>query len=126
MKITRKAFIKSASVGLAGAAVLSRLPSFGNDKKAYNPQEDKLNSFYEQARYIPIVDDADVIVCGGGPAGIAAALAAARTGAKVRLFEVHGCLGGVWTAGMLAWVFDFDKPGITNELTKELTLRGAR
>ena len=38
---------------------------------------------------------------GAGPAGVAAAIAAARTGAKTRLLEVNGCLGGVWTAGLL-------------------------
>ncbi len=82
--------------------------------------------FSEPPKEIPIVDETDVIVCGSGPAGFAAALAAARAGASVRLFEVHGCLGGVWTSGMLTWLFDFDKPGIANELTTELTKRGAR
>ncbi len=67
-----------------------------------------------------------MIVCGGGPAGVSAAISAARTGAKVRLFEVHGCLGGVWTAGLLTWIFDFDKPGFTDELKTKLDERGAR
>jgi len=43
----------------------------------------------------------DVLVVGGGPAGIAAAVAAARQGASVRLIEAHGCLGGMGTAGLV-------------------------
>lgn len=126
MNITRKKFIKSLAAGLGGSAMLNVLPSFGNNDMFSDSKGKTLDSFHEQSRHVPVIDNTDVIICGGGPAGIAAALAAARTGAKVRLFEVHGCLGGVWTSGMLAWLFDFDKPGITNELTKELTLRGAR
>lgn len=41
----------------------------------------------------------DVIVAGGGPAGIAAAVSAARTGAKTALIERYGILGGMLTAG---------------------------
>lgn len=37
----------------------------------------------------------DVVVCGGGPAGIGAACAAAREGAETLLLELSGCLGGV-------------------------------
>ncbi|MEI6493260.1 MAG: FAD-dependent oxidoreductase, partial [Verrucomicrobiota bacterium] len=55
---------------------------------------------HESALDTIVSGDADVIVCGGGPAGIGAALAAARNGAKTRLIEVNGCLGGVWTAGL--------------------------
>ena len=84
------------------------------------------SGFDEPARHLAVHEDADVIVCGAGPAGIAAALSAARTGAKVRLMEVHGCLGGVWTAGLLSWIFDFDKPGLTKELLRKLDERGAR
>ncbi|WP_135554142.1 FAD-dependent oxidoreductase [Paenibacillus cymbidii] len=68
----------------------------------------------------------DVIVAGAGPAGVAAAIRSARSGARTALFEVAGCLGGVWTAGMLAWVFDFDQAGFSRELTRELDRRGAR
>ncbi len=45
--------------------------------------------------------EADVIVAGGGPAGIAAALAAAQAGAKVILVERYGFLGGTATAALM-------------------------
>ena len=48
----------------------------------------------------------DVIVCGGGPAGFSAAVSAARCGAKTLLIEKSGCLGGIWTTGLLCWVLD--------------------
>src|SRR5438045_1536849 len=83
-------------------------------------------TFREAAQDLPLISDADVIVCGAGPAGVTAAIAAARAGAKVRLFEVHGCLGGVWTAGLLGYLLDFDKPGFAKELTRKLDERGAR
>jgi hypothetical protein len=65
---------------------------------------------------------ADIIVAGGGPAGVAAAIAAARLGADVALVERYGFLGGMSTAG---FVFPFmshyagDRPviaGIWGEL----------
>ena len=43
----------------------------------------------------------DAVVCGGGPAGVAAAIAAGRSGLKVLLVEGTGCLGGTSTAGAL-------------------------
>jgi hypothetical protein len=54
--------------------------------------------YYKLTRYIPTSHHADVIVCGGGPSGIAAAIAAARNGAKVLLIERYGFLGGSATA----------------------------
>lgn len=76
--------------------------------------------FDEPARALPLCRDAEVIVCGGGPAGTAAALSAARAGARTRLFEAQGSLGGVWTSGLLTWVFDFDQPGLCRELARRL------
>ncbi len=59
--------------------------------------------YYEEAsRRIPVIATVDVLVAGGGPAGIGAALAAAREGAQVMLIEKGGCLGGMATAGMMS------------------------
>lgn len=82
--------------------------------------------FAEPAHDVPLAGEVDVIVCGGGPAGFAAAIAAARTGARTLLFDMHGCLGGTWTAGLLTWTFEFDRPGLTAELRRRLERCDAR
>lgn len=55
----------------------------------------------EPSRTIPVAIEADVIVAGGGPAGICAAVAAARNGAKTALIERYGFLGGMATAALV-------------------------
>jgi ribulose 1,5-bisphosphate synthetase/thiazole synthase len=55
----------------------------------------------EPQREIPIVDTTDVLVVGGGPAGVAAAIAASRVGAKTILIERYNHLGGLWTGGLV-------------------------
>ena len=52
------------------------------------------------------IKEYDVIVCGGGPAGVSAAISAARVGAKTLVVERNSCLGGIWTAGLLTWILD--------------------
>jgi len=82
--------------------------------------------FLEQPREIPITGRSDVIVCGGGPAGVAAALAAARQGASVLMIELAGCLGGVWTAGLLTKILDTSgKTGIMQELLTKFAELGS-
>ena len=56
-------------------------------------------SILEPARILPVYGEFDVVVIGGGPAGLAASTSAARHGAKVLLVERYGFLGGMGTAG---------------------------
>lgn len=58
----------------------------------------------EDARDIAIYHKCDVAVIGGGPAGCAAAWAAAKAGADVTLVERYNCLGGLSTGGMVMWI----------------------
>lgn len=115
-RFNRRSFLQKSLAGGAGTSLLV----------GESVAEDDSDTFTEPTQNLPLDDDADVIVCGAGPAGIAAAIAAARSGAKTKLFEVHGCLGGVWTAGLLTYIFDFDKPGLTREIVKILDEREAR
>lgn len=56
----------------------------------------------EPEREIEVLENVDVIVAGAGVAGCAAAVAAARAGARTMLLERNGVLGGVATAGLMA------------------------
>lgn len=84
-------------------------------------------------RTLPEVDSYDLVVCGGGPSGIPAALAAGRRGLKVLLVESTGQLGGVGTSAGVAGLLggrtrDNRHPcvgGIFQEVTEELIRRGA-
>lgn len=58
-------------------------------------------------RDVPVRHDVDVFVAGGGPAGCAAAVTAARAGASVFLAEGHSCFGGMGTAGLVPAFMQF-------------------
>jgi len=80
------------------------------------------------ARGVP-VEDCDVMVAGGGPAGCTAAIACAREGARTLLIEQFNCLGGMGTVGLVpAWCPFTDEEkviyrGIGFEIFKELKSR---
>jgi hypothetical protein len=111
----RRLFLKTSLASALGAPLISRAQG----------QLAVSGMYHEDARDLPLNTDADVIVCGAGPAGVSAAISAARAGAKVRLFEAHGSLGGVWTSSLLGYLLDFDKPGFNQELVRRLRERDA-
>jgi len=99
--------------GGAGAALAFGAPWRGSAASSAT----KNGVVQEPARELPVVNEADVVVCGAGPAGVAAAVAAAREGAQTLLLEAHGCLGGIWTAGLLSYILDHDnKRGLMQEI----------
>lgn len=57
-----------------------------------------IKTIEEPARRVPVYGEYEVVVLGGGPAGIAAAVAAARAGRRTLLVERYGFLGGMGTA----------------------------
>ena len=91
-------------------------------------------TYVEPAREVPITHDVDVAVVGGGPGGIMAALAAARTGARTLLIERYGFVGGMATAGLMTSFNGFrnERPpdhvqtvrGIAQELVDRLLAAG--
>ena len=80
---------------------------------------------------VPVAAEYDVIVVGGGPSGVAAAIAAARTGARTAIIERSAFLGGTATGAMVASFMGFFWKdcrvvgGIGHELTRRLEDRGA-
>jgi len=77
----------------------------------------------EPERQTPVVADVDLLVCGGGFAGVAAAVCAARLGAKVMLLEKYGFLGGLATAALVITTPPLDN-GINAEIARRLKEKG--
>ena len=91
------------------------------------PEMTDRNFIMEPERRIPVSCTADVIVCGGGPAGVCAAVAAARLGAKTLLLERGGALGGIMTSGLMSNIIDSEgKKGLLHEMIRDLTALGAK
>ena len=74
----------------------TRLQNLVGSKTYHEP-----DGTYSLQRTIPAEKGYDLVVAGGGPAGAAAAICAARLGAKVLLVEGTGCLGGMGTSGLV-------------------------
>ena len=82
--VSRRKFFPASIVGAGAAALAGNAPAQGRPAQ------------------FPVLDTVDVLVAGGGPAGIGAAIGAARAGAKTLLVENHSFFGGVaaWALGM--------------------------
>ena len=76
----------------------------------------------EYRKEVPVHSQWDVIVCGAGPSGIAAAVTAARMGLRVMLLERYGMIGGCLTLGNVTTVMGGVAPGsIRDELAALLS-----
>lgn len=94
MNISRRGFVRTAAA--SGAAALSGCTSTGARTRDDGGPEVRVPS-----RNISVLAEADVVVCGGGSSGIAAAYSAARGGAKVILLERWPSLGGMGTNALV-------------------------
>ena len=84
------------------------------------------------AERVPVVAACDVLVVGGGSAGLSAAIAARRQGADVILVERYGYLGGLASGGLIVLLLTLDDgagnqvvAGLCQELVERLESRGA-
>ena len=85
-----------------GGRLFFKSETFAAEKRARRP--DTGQTVQEPGRKLPVHATCDVLVVGGGPAGTAAALAAARQGADVVLLERYNHLGGLSTGGLVIWI----------------------
>lgn len=67
-----------------------------------------LTSVSEPGRDVPVIGEPDVLVVGGGSAGVAAAIASARRGADTWLLEGSGTIGGLATVGLINLLLTLD------------------
>src|SRR3954469_25643453 len=73
----------------------------------------------ESARDVRVAAQTDVVVVGGGPAGLSAGVAAARNGARVTLLERYNHLGGLASGGMVLVLDD-----MWDSHLREISVRG--
>lgn len=114
----RRHFIKVSGISTVVSTLILEA-SASSDKST-------MDYIQEEKRKTPVKGHYDVVVCGAGPAGVVAAIEASRNGASTLLIELQGCLGGVWTSGLLSWILDQNnKSGILKEIIEELKSREA-
>jgi uncharacterized protein YkvS len=86
---------------------------------------------FEKGKELPIIHSSDVVVLGGGPAGVSAAISAARMGVDVTLIERYGYLGGQATGGLVIVLCGLSdgknqvKKGLCQEIIDELKTNNA-
>ncbi|PIZ17384.1 hypothetical protein COY52_04625 [Candidatus Desantisbacteria bacterium CG_4_10_14_0_8_um_filter_48_22] len=83
--------------------------------------------FYtEPAKKIKVAENVDTVVVGGGPAGIGAALSAARNGAETLIVEHFGCLGGIATSGVHTHLNQMNSEGVDDIIVGGIPLELCR
>jgi len=95
---SRRKFVSGA--GFASAGIFMGASGAGSLCCAGNPSPGETGSI-SYRKDLPLADAYDVVVCGGGPSGCAAALAARREGLKTLLVEGMGQLGGMAVTGLV-------------------------
>ena len=98
-RMTRREFVKGS--GTAGLVIAAGGAALLDPAHSMPQQVSKGKTIREPARDIQVCREADVVVVGGGPGGVGAAVAAARTGANTVLLERYGHLGGMGTGGLV-------------------------
>ena len=119
-RIERRRFLRSGALVLGGAI------SSAATGRGLRAEDAVPGSLTIEQKPIPVIGEYDVLVCGGGPAGCAAAIAAARHGAKTLLVEKYGFLGGTTVAAGVASVLStngVDFQGIWHEWIRRLQQR---
>jgi hypothetical protein len=98
----RRKFLSTLSISTIAAISGIRCNDESSEEELRSiPLRHSSTTILEPAREIPIIEEPDVLVVGGGPAGVAAAIAAGRAGAKTILVERYNHLGGLWTGGLV-------------------------
>lgn len=116
MKTTRREFILTAAGSGLGAAAPTRRSSRQQAAQLTIPEH-----------AAPVLAEADVVVCGGGTAGISAACCAARHGARVILLERWPSLGGMATNALVnIWHTSDRKRQVIQGFVQEAIERGGR
>ncbi|MCC7493445.1 MAG: FAD-dependent oxidoreductase [Fimbriimonadaceae bacterium] len=75
-----------------------------------------MRTIQEPARAVPVAGEVEVLVAGAGPAGVAAALSAARNGARTVLLEQFGEVGGISTSGLMSHWTGSTRGGLYEEI----------
>jgi len=88
---SRRGFLLATAGGAIGLSASSR----GSQSAAGQPAQPSSGTITIPARTVPVLAEADVLVCGGGTAGISAACCAARHGVRVLLLERWPSIGGM-------------------------------
>ena len=116
--MTRRDLLRTLSAAGLGSAFATRAiadagdgPAAGGKVKELTPMAPNGRALYpahivdgkviQPERPLPVFAETDVLVVGGGPAGFAAAVSAARAGAKTMLMERYGYFGGLWSGGIV-------------------------